>query len=157
MISIYYTLCYSRLIYCVSIWACTWPSFLSRLQIAQNKVFRCIYSLKKFDSVTEIVNQEKFLKFSFIHKFFTLLLIFKTLGQFKLFRLVDNVAHTRSSNVNLVCPGFRTTLFKYSIFSFGPNLFNSLPLHIKTIPTTNKVKFKQEIKKYLLQQQCMIC
>ena len=35
MISIYYTLCYPHLIYCVPIWASTWPSFTKKLSIAQ--------------------------------------------------------------------------------------------------------------------------
>ena len=59
MISIYYTLCYPHLIYCVPIWACTWPSFLHRLLIVQSKIFRSIYLLKKFDSTTEVINQAK--------------------------------------------------------------------------------------------------
>ena len=39
MISIFYTLFYSHLIYCVPVWVCTWPSFLGRLTVAQNKFF----------------------------------------------------------------------------------------------------------------------
>ena len=153
MISIYYTLCYPHLIYCVPIWTCTWPSFLHSLIIAQNKNFRCIYSLKKFDSVTEVINLAKTLKFPYIHNFFTLLLILKNLGQNRIFRLIENVSHTRSNNVNLVCPVFRTKLFKNSVFNFGPKLFNSLPLDLKILPTSNKHRLKQEIKKYLLHQQ----
>ena len=45
-----------------------------------------------------------------------------------MFRLIENVTHTRSNNINLICPIFRTTLFKNSVISFGPKLFNSLPL-----------------------------
>ena len=45
MLSIYYTLCYPHLLYCVSIWASTWPSFLLQLNVAQNKNFRSMYFL----------------------------------------------------------------------------------------------------------------
>lgn len=45
MISIYYTLCYPHLTYCVSVWASTWPTFLNRLNILQNKVIRCMFFL----------------------------------------------------------------------------------------------------------------
>ena len=38
LLSIYYTLCYPHLIYCVSICSSTWPSFLSNIFIAQNKI-----------------------------------------------------------------------------------------------------------------------
>lgn len=39
MICIYYTLFYPHLFYCVPIWACTWPSFPNKLEIAQKNVF----------------------------------------------------------------------------------------------------------------------
>lgn len=153
MVSIYFTLCYPHLMYCVPIWACTWPSFLHRITVVQNKIFRCIYFLKKFDSTTEIFNQAKILRFPFIHKFFTLLLIFKNIQRNEIFKLVETVPHTRSNNVNLVCPVFRTTLFQNSVVNYGPKLFNSLPHDLKILLTSNKFRFKQEIKKYLLLQQ----
>ena len=43
MISIYYTLCYPHLIYCVPIWVSTWSSFTKKLSIAKKKNFRCIF------------------------------------------------------------------------------------------------------------------
>lgn len=39
MLSIYYTLAYSFLHYCISVWGCTWPSFLNKLVVGQKKVF----------------------------------------------------------------------------------------------------------------------
>lgn len=54
MISIYYTLCYTHLTYCIPIWASTWPSFLRKLTVTQNKIFRCIYFLKS------LIQQQKF-------------------------------------------------------------------------------------------------
>ena len=156
MISIYYTLCYPHLIYCVSIWACTWPSFLTKLTIAQNKIFRCIFFLKKFDSTDLIYAEERILKFTFVHKYFTLLLIFKSLKQNTVFKLVDHMTHTRSNNINLVCPIFRTSLFKNSVIALGPKLFNNLPLDNKVLLTTASVyTYKQKIKKYLFCQQCL--
>lgn len=154
MMSIYYTLCYPFLTYCVSIWGSTWPSFLQKITVAQNKIFRCIFFLKKFDSVNTLVNEANILRFSFIHKFFTLLLIYKSQTQNKIFKLVDNDIHTRSNNLNLICPVFRTTLFKHSVINSGPKLFNALPLEKKSLLTSaNKFIYKKEIKKYLLQQQ----
>ena len=34
MLSIYYTLAYPFLYYCISVWGCTWPSFLNTLVVA---------------------------------------------------------------------------------------------------------------------------
>lgn len=153
MICIYYTLFYPHLLYCVPIWACTWPSFLNKLAIAQKKCFRCIYSLKKFDSTSEILNKAKILKFEYVHKLFTLLLISKNVGNNELFNMKDSILNTRSNHMDLICPTFRTTLFKNSIFCYGPKLYNSLPPELKTIPFTNKIRLKKELKKYLLCSQ----
>lgn len=155
LLSIYYTLCYSRLTYCVSIWANTWPSFLNKVTIAQNKVFRCIFFLGKFDSVTDVISSMKILKFENIFKYFTLLLIYKLLNHQnnnEIFKYVQNIRQTRSNNVDLFFPQFRTTLYKYSILCAGPALFNSLPLHIKTLVTTCNLQiFKRKIRSHLLQ------
>lgn len=154
LISIYYTLCYPHLIYCVSIWASTWPSFLTKVTVMQNKILRCIFFLKKFESTSHIYSVENILKFPFIHKYFTLLLIYKNLSITAVFRIVENEAHTRSNNINLRCPQFRTILFKNSVICFGPKLFNSLPLNKKVLLTTaNNFQYKREIKRFLLTQQ----
>ena len=153
MISIYYTLCHPHLMYCVSVWACTWPSFLSRLSVAQNKILRCIFFLKKFDSTSYIYSEFKLMKFTSIHKYFMLLLIYKSLKQNMIFRLIDNTVNTRNNNINLVCPVFRTTLFKVSIINLGPTFFNGLPLDIKVLLTSESFEvFKKNIKAYMISQ-----
>lgn len=152
--SIYYTLFYPHLTYCVSLWGSTWPSFLNKLTILQNKFFRCVFHKKKFDSTAEIYQSRNILKLSSIHKYFTLLLIFKTIGPNSVFKLRDISCNTRANNVNLSLPIFRTKLFQKSVVSFGPELFNSLPQEIKVLlKRSNKIKFKKEIKQYLLHVQ----
>ena len=152
--SIYYTLFYPHLTYCVSIWASTWPSFLNKLAVSQNKFFRCIFHKKKFDSTYEIYQSRKILKVSSIHKYFTMLLIFKTIGPDSVFRFREHPCNTRNNNVNLSLPIFRTKLFKNSVISFGPEFFNTLPQDIKILLRGNNItKFKKEIKKYLLRVQ----
>lgn len=147
MLSIYYTLFYPHLIYCVSVWGCTWHSFLDKLTIAQKKIFHCTQFLKKFDSTTHISEVNNILRFPFLHKYFTLLLIFKSLALNTYFKLVNNVTYTRSNNINLVCPAFRTILFKNSIFSFAPQLFNSMPVDIKVLLNSSTFhSYKREIK-----------
>ena len=155
LISIYYTLCYPHLMYCVSIWASTWPSFLNKVVIAHNKVIRCIFFLGKFDSVAQIASTMKMLKFIHIHKYFSLLLIYKMLNYRNndIFKIV-NLRSTRSNNVDLICPQFRTTLYRNSIICSGPKLYNSLPLKIKSIVKTGNLSlFKREIKQHILENQ----
>ena len=56
--SIYYTLCYptpTSLTVCVSVWACTWPSFIRKISIAQNKISWCIFYMSRFASTRNII------------------------------------------------------------------------------------------------------
>lgn len=153
-ISIYYTIFYPYITYCVSLWASTWPSFISRLTISQNKFLRCIFHKKKFDSTRDIYQSKNILKVSSIHKYFTLLLIFKTIGPNSVFKTREHALNTRGNNINLSLPVFRTQLFKNSVINFGPELFNSLPPNIKLLLRGGNLnKFKKEIKSYLLQTQ----
>ncbi len=110
--------------------------------------------MKKFDSTTIIFTENKLLKFESIHKYFILLLIFKTvrnLGENTTFKFVETLCNTRSNNIDLECPQFRTTLFKNSLICYGPQLFNSLPLVQKLlIKTCSSFTFKKENRLYLL-------
>ena len=156
MISIYHTLCYPHLTYCVPIWASTWPSFTKKLTIAQNKIFRCIFFMQKFESTNQMFIDKNILKFSYIHKYFTLLLILKCYGRNSIFNLLSGNINTRNNNINLVCPTFRTILYRNSVVNSGPRMFNSLPPEKKTLLTTANIsRYKHEIKKFLLLQQSM--
>lgn len=158
MISIYYTLCYPHLTYCVSIWGCTWPSFLNRIRVAQSKVIRCILFLGKFDSTENSFITHNLLKFNYVHKYFTLLFIYNNITGCQtnsLFKFVNIGYRTRGNNINLKCPQFRTVLFKNSIFCAGPQLWNSLPIHFKNLINydNNKSAFKMGLKKHLFAEQ----
>ena len=154
LISIYYTLCYPHLTYCVSIWACTWPSFLHKMQIAQNKIFRCMFYMKKFDSTRTVICEQKFLNFNNIHRHFLLSFIFKCLTQqqgSQHFHIISTSHNTRRNNVNLFSPQFRTVLFRNSILCHGPLVWNSLPLEIKkTVNSGSYSHFKKSLKAHLL-------
>ena len=108
--SIYYTLCYPHLTYCVSVWACTWPSFVKKISIAQNKIFRCMFYMNRYESTRNILNTHNFLSFTNIHKYFVVLGIYKYLTQYcgaQPFRLVHTPYNIRGNNLNLTCPHFR--------------------------------------------------
>lgn len=112
-----------------------------------------MFFLGKFESVGDYFTINKLLKLESIHKYFSLLLIYKMLN-FRtndIFRFVDNSVHTRSSNVDLISPQFRTALFKNSILCSGPKIFNALPLNIKNlIKNSNYQLFKREIRDHIL-------
>ncbi len=155
LLSIYYTLCYPHFVYCVSLWACTWPSFITKVKLAQNKILRCMFNLGKFDSTANIFAEHRLLNFYSIHKCFLLLFIFKNLlnrPRTPYFQLLESRYGTRQQNVNIVCPQYRTTLFKHSIFYYGPQLWNNLPTDIKNI-SYNPHQFKKKVKKHFLAMQ----
>lgn len=153
MITIYYTLCYPHFMYCVSVWGGTWPSYLHQLTVAQNKLLRCMFFKGKFDSVNMLYSTHKILKFTNVHKYFLLLCIFKnvtTASNVTLFTIATSRHVTRSSGLDLMCPQYRTTLYKNSIMYSGPQYWNSLPANIKTLINHSTIStFKNTTKKYL--------
>ena len=152
MMSIYYTLCYPYINYCISVWGCTWPSFLEKLVVTQKKIIRCMFFLGKFDSTVDIFIAYNLLNVHSIQKYFLLLTIFRTLinSEFHHFHFVDSQYTTRGNNINLQCPRFRTTLFKNSILCHGPHVWNALPRDVKNlILTKNLSRFKNMVKQYL--------
>lgn len=107
--------------------------------------------MKKIDSTYDIYSTSNILKFSSVYKYFVLLLIFKTIGPNSVLKLREHSCHTRSNNVDLSLPVFRTTLFRNSTLNYGPELFNSLPQDIKLLLREgNFKKYKKELRKYLL-------
>lgn len=116
----------------------TWPSFLQKAQISQIKIVRRIFwgVGGKFDCVNEHLSSLKMLNFEPIHEYFSLSLIYKMQTSYSgtyIIRLVDNSHQTRSSNLDLMCPPFRTAVYNNSILCAGPKLFNSLPPNKKNI------------------------
>ena len=156
MLSIYYTLAYPFLHYCIAVWGCTWPSFLNKLVIAQKKVLTCILFIAQFNSTSNIFSTHNLLNVNSVHKYFLLLLIFKTIKKpdTHVFSLIDQQRITRENSANLRIPRFKTSLYKNSITCFGPRTWNSLPVDLKTLIFTGDYSiFKRKIKSYLFIRQ----
>ncbi len=113
MLTIYYTLVYSRIIYCIHIWGCTWPTYLSVINKSQRSIIRVITYKKKYESISSTFNDLKLLDTKSIHKYFTILFVFKMLNSNNnlSFIIQDHNVNTRRNKVNLICPTYRTTLF----------------------------------------------
>ena len=155
LMSIYYTLAYPYIHYCISVWGCTWPSFLNKLVVTQKKIFRCIFSLKKIDSTSDIFITYNLLNVHSIHKYFLLLLLFRTHNlESEIFTFSESLRPRRGNSLNLRCPRFNTTLYKNSIVCQGPTVWNELPIHLKNfIISSHLMSFKRKIKTHLLTVQ----
>ncbi len=91
---------------------------------------------KKNESVTDIMSSMNTLRFNSIHKYFSILLIYKMFHSgVEILRVLSHSRDTRSNNVDFVCPQFRTVLFKNSVLCTAPKLFNSLAYSIETVVT----------------------
>lgn len=155
MKTLYFALCYSRLMYCVSVWGCTWPSFLKRLFTVQKRILKLIFFKKSRYSSDEIFTNQKMLKLENVHKYFVYLTIYRSMkNNDATFLIQGHSLTTRRNNVNLVVPPFRTTLFKNSILHLGPKLWNCLPVCIKSKYTNMSLDtFKAKIKHHLYDLQ----
>lgn len=157
LLNVYYTLCYPHIIYCVSVWGCTWSSFIKDVSIAQKRLVRIMCYKGKYDHTTELYRELSILDFRSVHKYFLLLAVFKSLYEQDhnsnegMFGRAARAHDTRGSLTNLVCPPARTTLYLNSVLCAGPRMWNSLPPQIKLI--TNLYSFKKQLKTYFLQLQ----
>ena len=157
LLNVYFTLCYPHIIYCVSVWGCTWPSFIKDVIVAQKRVIRIMCSRGKYDHTADLFTELHLLDFLSVHKYFLLLAIFKSLYtqipsiSRTAFLRSAHAHNTRGSLANLVCPPARTTLCLNSILCAGPRLWNSLPPQIKSITTL--YTFKKLLKNFLFSLQ----
>ena len=90
--SLYYSLVYPYLIYCVSVWGSTYHSNLKRIVTLQKKIIQII-SKVSFDSHTDALFKEKMiLKFSYIYLYQIgkFMYVFKRVYSLKLFDLLES-------------------------------------------------------------------
>ena len=59
LLLLYYALVHPHLLYALSIWGCTFPSYLRKLQCLQNKAIRIIFNSNRLTSVTPIFHALK--------------------------------------------------------------------------------------------------
>ena len=109
--SIYYSLIYSKMIYCVTIWGGARDKFINPVSVAQNRVLRSILGLRRYDSVRQAYVDLKLLRFSNIYKLFSGLLIYKFMSShyctdtFRKVNTVHNrITRTSVNNIYVITP-----------------------------------------------------
>ena len=153
--TLYYSLIYPYLFYCVSVWASTYPSNLRRLITLQKRVVR-IMSRTAFDAHTEplfknlrILNLKDIYKLQigkFTYQCKSGLLPDSFNDMFLVTRQVHSYG-TRSSEL-FYLPQCRTNITKFSISFQGPNFYNSLSPEIRN--ATSTASFCSKLKAFLL-------
>ena len=139
LITLYYSLLYPYLQYCVSVWGSTYPPNLNRIFMLQKRAVRII-AKESFDAHTDpIFKNLKILKFNCIYLF----QLGKLMFQFKngllprtfdsKFALNSQVHNYDTRNSKLFhIPKIRTNICKFSLRYQGPRFYNSLSSDIQS-------------------------
>ena len=151
---IYYSLAYSHIISCISVWGGCYARHANQLIIKQKRIVRTISQVNRLHHTAELFIDLKFLQFNNIFIYFTSLLAFKCINHEYIEGLCNPIMHnygTRFAAQNMIMPLARTNLIQKSFVYNTPKIWNSLPANIKSLPTLNS--FKYNLKKYLLDLQ----
>ena len=159
MKSVYYSLIYPHLQYCISTWGQASATALKPLKSLQNRALRIITRTPLYVSAKPLYSSLKLLKLEDILKLQIAKIIhrcYKKKVSRDYFGLVQvNLIHkyeTRcSANFNFKQIYARTELAKKTITFTGPKIWRAVPRDIKCYDIT---KFKSEYKKFLINQYC---
>ena len=156
LLTLYYSLVYPYLVYCVSVWGSTHPSNLKHILVLQKKVIRII-SGRAFDAHTEpIFKQLKILKLCDIFRFQVGKIMFSFQENWRLLIAFNNLFMIRSqlhsyntrNSSSFYTFSCRTNIRQFAIGTQGPRLFNSLNSEICN--AANISLFKSKLKTFLL-------
>ena len=153
--TLYFSLVYPYLCYCVGVWGSTYPSNLKRVVTVQKRAIRII-SKSKFDAHTDPLFKElKMLKLDSIIKFHICKLMFLYKHGLlpesfdNMFPLNNEIhSYNTKSRSCFSLPYCRTNIGKFSIRFQGPKLFNSVNEDIRNSSSVSL--FSSRLKSFLL-------
>ena len=152
--TLYFSLVYPYLCYCVGVWGSTYPSNLKRVVTLQKRAIRII-SKSKFDAHTDPLFKElKMLKLDSIIRFHICKLMFLYRHGLlpesfdNMFPLNNEIHSYNTSRSCFSLPYCRTNIGKFSIRYQGPKLFNSVNEDIRNSSSVSL--FSSRLKSFLL-------
>ena len=156
LITIIKSLVFSKIFYCSSVWSNTSATNINKLQAIQNFAARIVTNSRKFNHITPILKERRWMpiKGSLLYR-----------DAFKTFKCMNGMApaslssrfvkritisgcSTRNAN-NLDIPRYKTATGQRSFLYRAVTIWNSLPSSIKLNPSINI--FKRKLRNYLLQ------
>jgi len=149
--SLYHSIFKPHLTYCLLVWGNTHASYLHPLNVLHNKFLRNLLFLPNRTSSSMLYHQASVLPLQSLYKFFVAIVIYK------FFNLPDTLPPTiqsifqasshmhNHSTRNMDSLGLyhfpnSINLRHNHISISGPQIWNSIPLHIKTLPTISQFK-----------------
>lgn len=148
--TLYYSLIFPYLIYCLPIWGNSPSCHLSLLEKSQNWFLRILFDLKKYDHISHYFDISNILTINKLYQLNLLLLFYKliTTNTCKYFyNIIGNFIYIASRSLRNTpvfrLPMSRTFVHKNSTIASGMKLWNKLPEKVKDSKTS--YKFKLEI------------
>ena len=148
--SLYYSLIYPYLTYCIVIWGGTHSTYLQPLVKAQKRVIRTITGLRKYAHTENAFNELKLLKLDEIIKYCSSLFVFKSISIYNtnLFTYRVNQRYPLRNNNCLNIPRMQSSQSQSCILYRGPKTWNSLPDHVRNCLTLQS--FKKCLKSHII-------
>ena len=144
---LYYAHIYPHLIYCNPIWSQTYPCHLYQLNVLHKKIIRIITNSVFNEHTPPLFKSLNILNLVDLSKINIASYMFKTINTSVNYTQPAHNYQTRNKNL-LSIPPHKITLFKHSLMYSGPNIWNTLPMHIKQ--STGLSSFRNKYKKHLL-------
>ena len=148
---IYYSLIYSNLFYCNTVWGAAAKNKTNRLFISQKKIMRTMAYRKRSDHTNELFSEFGLLKLDDINIYCSALFVYKALNgliENNMFNVrVNNRYNMRNTNL-LDTPLMLTQQSQSFIGYHGVKVWNELPSIIREKSTLDN--FKQSLKMFLL-------
>ena len=155
IISLYYSIIYPHLIYCITVWGRVGSTGMARIQRMQRRAVKVIMRYDVSNRFTD-----HFMNVDSIYSYFTLIKLFKVLreGQHSYFydRIIEvQVNHEHAtrfkSNSCLVPPFFRKAKCQHAFVYQSIVIWNRLPTNIRSCISFSN--FRSLLKKYIVSQQ----
>lgn len=154
---IYYSFIYSHLQYLASVWTTACNCHLNQLKTVQNKAIKFIFKLPFLEPTANLYRPKRLLDINNLYKYKICCYIHSVIYKKK----HSNITFTRNnlnthntrhnSNNNLFVKSVKSNFARKSVYFQGIKTFDNLPENLKLI--TNIVKFKLELKCFLLSEQ----
>lgn len=158
LVRMYNSLIYPHILYGIETYANTFPSYLSKLNVINNKLLRVIQSKNIRTPIAYLYREVNILPINKLHIFNILLLLHKFKYNKESLPVVFNnyflstrdihSYNSRSININYFIKSVSNEREKRNIKFKAPQLWNSLSTDLKTIQS--HTTFKKTLKKFLL-------